>query len=87
MYVSNRGHNSLACFSVDAGNGRLTSIRHTPTEPEVRGFSLSPDGNFLYAAGQQTNRLVSYRVNKDTGELTPLDTYNVGKAPWYVLSV
>jgi 6-phosphogluconolactonase len=87
IYVSNRGHNSIACFSVDEGNGRLTAIRHTPTEPEVRGFSLSPDGDFLYAAGQQTNRLVSYRVNKDTGELTPLDTYNVGKAPWYVLSV
>jgi len=28
---------------------------------------------------------VSYRVNGDTGELEPLETYTVGKAPMWVL--
>ncbi len=32
-----------------------------------------------------TARLASYRVNGDTGELTPLETYSVGKRPMWVL--
>ena len=35
--------------------------------------------------GSASNRLASYRVNSDTGELTPLETYAVGKRPMWVL--
>ena len=85
VYVSNRGHNSLAVFSVDKLTGRLTPTGHAPTEPEVRSFSLTPDGNFLYAAGLESGRLASYRVNREIGILTPLDTQFIGKESWGVL--
>jgi len=85
LYAPNRGHNSIACFSVDAYTGRLTPIGQVPTEAVPRAFSLDPEGNFLFAAGLESGRLVSYRVNGDTGELEPLETYAIGKAPMWVL--
>jgi 6-phosphogluconolactonase len=85
LYVPNRGHNSIAGFSVDASTGRLTSIEQVSTEAVPSAFSLDPDGSFLFAAGSASGRLASYRINGDTGGLTPLETYAVGKRPMWVL--
>jgi 6-phosphogluconolactonase len=84
LYAPNRGHNSIAGFAVD-GSGRLTAIGHVATEAVPSAFSLDPEGHFLFAAGSASNRLASYRVNSNTGELTPLGTYDVGKRPMWVL--
>ena len=85
LYAPNRGHNSIAGFSVDASTGRLTAIGQTPTEAVPSSFSLDPQGNFLFAAGSESGRLASYRINGDTGELTSLETYSVGQRPIWVL--
>ena len=86
LYVPNRGHNSIAAFSVDASNGRLTAIGRVSTEAVPSAFSLDPEGNFLFSAGSASGRLASYRVNGDTGELTPLEIYTVGQRPMSVLT-
>ncbi len=85
LYVPNRGHNSVAGFTVDPSTGRLTAIGQEPTEAVPSAFSLDPEGKFLFAAGSASDRLASYRINGDTGELTPLETYSVGKRPMWVL--
>ncbi len=85
LYVPNRGHNSIAGFSVDASTGRLTAIGQVSTEAVPSAFSLDPEGSFLFAAGSASGRLASYRINADTGELTPLETYAVGQRPMWVL--
>ena len=85
LYAPNRGHNSIACFSVDATSGRLTPTQRVPTEPAPRAFSLDPEGNFLYAAGEESGRLASYRVDPASGGLEPLKVYDVGQAPMWVL--
>jgi len=85
LYAPNRGHNSIAGFSVDATSGRLTAIGRVPTEAVPSAFSLDPEANFIFAAGSESDRLASYRVNADTGELTSLETYSVGKRPMGVL--
>ncbi len=84
LYVPNRGHNSIAGFSVDAA-GRLTAIGQVSAEAVPSAFSLDPEGKFLFAAGSESGRLASYRINGDTGELTPLETYSVGRRPSAVL--
>ena len=83
--MSNRGLNTIACYSVNSQTGILTPVGRVPTDAEVRSFSLDPVGNFLFAAGLATGRLISYRVNKVTSELKQLETHNVGKEPWWVL--
>ncbi len=85
LYAPNRGHNSIAGFSVDPATGRLTAIGQVPTEAVPGSFSLDPEGKFLFAAGTESGRLASYQVNGDTGELTPLETYSVGQRPSDVL--
>ena len=85
VYVLNRGHNSIACFSTDSADGRLTLIKTVPTEENPRELSLDPEGNFLFVVGQNSGRMASYRVIEETGNLQPLETYTVGKNPMWVL--
>ena len=84
LYVGNRGHNSIAGFAVDAA-GRLTAIGQAATEAVPSAFGLDPAGNFLFAAGTASGRLASYRINGETGALTPLATEVVGQRPAAVL--
>ena len=85
LYAPNRGHNSIACFSIDAATGRLAPIGRVPTEPVPRAIGIDPSGNFLLAAGLESGRLASYRIDGATGELKPLDVYDTGKGPMWVL--
>ena len=86
LYAPNRGHNSIACFSVDAESGALTAIGHAESEAMPRAFSIDPSGRFLYAAGLDTGRLAAYRIEGD-GTLTRFATYDVGGEPMWVLIV
>ena len=85
LYAPNRGHNSIACFRVNPDNGQLTAIGQVATEAVPRAFSIDPQGSFLYAAGLETGKLASYRINQDNGELEPMDVYDLGKGPMWVL--
>lgn len=84
VYVSNRGHDSIAVFSVGA-DGSLTANGHAPTEPRPRDFHLTPDGAYLYAAGQDSGMLASYTIEAD-GSLTAGPTYPVGDGASWVLT-
>ena len=71
VYVSNRGHNSIAIFTVDQKTGKLTAAGHKSTGGETpRNFNLDPTGRFLLAANQGTNNVVVFRINRKTGQLT-----------------
>ena len=86
LYVSNRGHDSIAGFTVDA-TGWLTAIGQQPTEPTPRAFTLDPSGNFLYASGQGSGNLAAYRINQQSGQLCPLTTYTIGARPMWVMII
>ena len=85
LYAPNRGHNSVASFTVDGDTGELTCTGRAATEPVPRAFSIDPRGTFLYAAGLDSGRLASYRVDQDSGTLAPLDVIDVGNRPMWVL--
>jgi 6-phosphogluconolactonase len=73
VYVSNRGHNSIASFCIDQTTGRLTPLGHQSTlGEEPRGFGISPDGRFLIAGNQQSDSLHVFRIDLDSGALTPV---------------
>ena len=87
LYVSNRGHDSIAGFRIDLKTGRLTGLGQTPTEKTPRSFDLDPSGKYLYAAGKSSGKLAAYRVNEETGALERTASYEVGKTPWWVQAV
>lgn len=68
LYGSNRGHDSIAMFSIGA-DGRLSPLGHARTEPRPREFEVSPDGRFVVVAGQDSGFVQSYSVAAD-GRLT-----------------
>lgn len=72
LYASNRGgFNTIAIFSIDPQNGRLTLVGHQPSGGKIpRNFSLSPGGNFLLAANQETDDIAIFKTDKKTGMLT-----------------
>ena len=87
LYVSNRGHDSIAMFSIDEENGELTALGQQSTEPTPRVFNIDETGNFLFAGGQGSGKLATYRINREIGVLVPLETYKVGENPMWVLFV
>ena len=72
MYVSNRGHDSLAVFRVDAESGKLTPAGHALTGgKEPRNFAIEPEGKYLLAANQNSNNVAVFQIDGETGGLTP----------------
>jgi 6-phosphogluconolactonase len=71
LYASNRGHDSLAVFSVDTSTGLLSLIQHVNVQGRTpRHFNILPDGNHLIVANQDSNNLVVFSIDKITGKLT-----------------
>lgn len=75
VYTGNRGHNSIAVFSVNEATGELTFIEHTPSGGEwPRDFVLDPSGAYLITSNQHTGNLVLFARDQQTGKLTKLDS-------------
>ena len=71
VYGSNRGHDSIAVFSVEPASGRLTLVEIVPTGGRVpRNFALSPDGKWLVCGHQDSENITVFKVDGNTGRLT-----------------
>jgi 6-phosphogluconolactonase (cycloisomerase 2 family) len=82
-----REHNSITSFAIDQTSGGLTYIGWVATEPDVRPLCLDPEGRFLVTAGSGRNsgRLATYEINGASGQLTPLEVYEGGNGPMWIL--
>lgn len=70
VYASNRGHHSIAMFSVDKATGNLTFLGVEPILGKTpRNFALDPTGKFLLAAGQDSNTVTVFAIDEATGRL------------------
>jgi 6-phosphogluconolactonase len=71
LYGSNRGHDSLAVFQIDAA-GKLTAAGHVSTGGKTpRNFNVDPTGKWVLAGNQGSGTVTVFAVNQDTGILTP----------------
>jgi 6-phosphogluconolactonase len=83
VYSSNRGHDSIAIFSIDA-QGMITSIGHTPSGGDTpRNFHIDPTGKFLLVANQSSGNVVVFRIGAD-GRLTATGTTVSVNSPSFV---
>jgi 6-phosphogluconolactonase len=70
LYASNRGHNSIAVFSVSE-EGKLELLATTPVEGDwPRNFTISPEENYLLVANQKSDNITVFQRNQKTGLLT-----------------
>ena len=70
VYIGNRGHDSIAVFSVDATSGKLTREQIVLTHGKTpRNFGISPDDRWLVAGNQDSHTLVCFRRDSSKGLL------------------
>jgi 6-phosphogluconolactonase len=75
LYVSNRGHDSIGVFSIDATSGMLAPVAWEPVQGRrPRFFCLDPSGAQLYAANEDSHTIVVFDIDSVTGQLTPTGT-------------
>jgi 6-phosphogluconolactonase len=80
LYGSNRGHDTMVVYAVDAKTGQLTLAQHISTGGKTpRSFGISPDGKWLIAANQNSASLVVFKIDPKTGQLS--ETGNTAEVP------
>ena len=75
---------TLALFSIDLQTGHLKASGHFATENMPRSIDIDQTGNFIYAAGQKSNKLAAYRIDYKSATLTRIATYQTGAVPIWV---
>lgn len=66
IYVSNRGHNSIAVFEIENDGGTLKNVQIEPTNGDwPRDFNITPDGAHLICAHERSHNLVLFKVHED----------------------
>ncbi len=71
LYGSNRGHDSVAMFKVDAG-GALTPNGIQPCGgPVAQNLEMSPQGDLLFVANADSSKISAFRIDSSSGTLSP----------------
>jgi 6-phosphogluconolactonase len=70
LYGSNRVHNSIACFQIDATQKADMLYWQTSNIKTPRNFAIDPTGKYLLSANQDGNTITVYKIDQLTGELT-----------------
>lgn len=74
LYGSNRGHDTIAVFSI-APDGKLTLVENAAAEVKTpRNFNLDPTGKWLFTEGQGSDTIALFKVDQATGKLTATGT-------------
>lgn len=72
LYGSNRGHDSIAIFTIDESTGKIQLVGHEPTQGKApRHFLVDPTGKYLLAANQDTSNVLVLRIDA-AGKLEPV---------------
>lgn len=71
LYISNRGHDSLAIYRIDEEEGTLTLLGWQETLGTIpRYFTIEPGGKYLYVCNQGSGEIKTFAIDKNTGFLT-----------------
>ncbi|OEK02140.1 hypothetical protein BFP97_11670 [Roseivirga sp. 4D4] len=71
LYTSNRGElNEIVVFSIDENGGLSAVGRQSTLGLTPRDFEIDPSGRFLLAANQDTDTIVTFAIDQETGMLS-----------------
>lgn len=69
-YVTNRGHDGVASFTIDDASGRLRPLAHESTRGETpRTFEIDPTGRALLVGNQHGENVVTFAIDGESGAL------------------
>ncbi len=71
LYASNRSDDSIGLYHVDSETGLLTAVEWVSTNGKTpRNFAVFK-GGYVLAANQNSSTIVSFKIDKGSGRLTP----------------
>jgi 6-phosphogluconolactonase len=71
VYGSNRGHDSIVVYLVNAETGALRLVQHQPSGGKTpRHFALDPTGRWVLSGNQSSGNLVVLALDPATGRLS-----------------
>jgi 6-phosphogluconolactonase len=81
IYASNRGHNSVVQFSIDAAKGTLTWVEEQGTQKTPRHFAIHPSGMHMAIVNQDADTVVAARLDSSSGRVYPSQIYEPVPSP------
>jgi 6-phosphogluconolactonase len=67
LYVSNRGHGTIAVYSIDRA-GRLALVEHAASGGRTpRNFSIDLSGQYVFSSNQDTEHISVLRIDARQG--------------------
>lgn len=73
LYASNRGHDSIAIFTIEEDSGALRYWGHAPAGGgHPRNFRVDPENEYIWVANRDGNHVRVFGRNQETGVLTLL---------------
>ncbi|NBC65139.1 MAG: DUF1513 domain-containing protein [Bacteroidetes bacterium] len=75
LYASNREDlNNIVIYSVDQNSGRLEKVgEQSSGGAHPRNFMIDPTGNYLLVANRNTDNIVIFERDQESGLITPTD--------------
>lgn len=77
VYVSNSGSEYFSKFVLDTASGALTQEDDIPLDAAPGAVATTADGSLLYVCLRREKTYQSFRVNKVTGQLQPINKTKV----------
>ncbi len=87
IYTSNRGHDSVTTFAVDPPNPAVSLQTHHVRGAFPRNVTLSPNAEWLLAAGQHSNTISAHRIQPDGTLVFPRGSITNAPSPICLLFV
>jgi 6-phosphogluconolactonase len=88
VYLVNELSAALLVFAYDAAHGTWQQIQQASALPQgfdgkpwAADIHLTPDGRFLYASERGSSTLAAFKVDAESGKLTPLGSVPTEKQP------
>jgi 6-phosphogluconolactonase len=82
VYVSNRGHNSVVLFNVDAAKGTLSFVEEQGTGGKNPvSFGIEPSAKHMGIVNQDDNTALASRIDAGNGRLKPSGVFASVAAP------
>lgn len=86
LYATNRGHDSVAIFAVEAG-GTLKLVGHEPSGGRLAGaVAVDPSGAILVVANEGSKTLSVFHIDETAGTLGGRHTVTLPSAPLSVIA-
>lgn len=84
VYVSNSGSEHFSKFVMDAGSGKLTQEADIATNGSPGTVATTADGSLMFVCLRQNKAYQSLRIDRSTGELTPIGSVTVSDGSPYI---